>query len=687
MKKVLLLSFLMCFGLFVLAQKNYQLKPGIKVANMEINKQNATKPDPAVDNQNITAVKHIQHPKAPAGTSIVNVVDLGSAANIYTYGYSNGAATFTWYNKDINTVSNLHRMGGAVGPGGQYSGDLAYDFSTDGGMTWTNQVKIYTSDISGGSYNLDAARYPQGAIYNPPGNTDPDNAYMVFHAATMDASNGDPWGSYGYGTGRFGDPSDTSKHLNTSDLDNGFYQGIPTAFEVTQVDGNSWMADASLLDSYTEYLGNIIFMKGVFNEGIGDMEYDRFLVPADASYARYLKMAFDRTGQIGYVYWNDVNGALPDLADWWYPLLIKTTDAGETWSDVIAVQLGGVDGIPAIKNYLSDEMIAAMWTEPLPTRDEIMYTSLWANSDIAVDAWGNPHLATVVFICGPGLDPGYIFTGPQTMAAFDIYSNDANNTNWQAVELSPIETYTGDFLDPSPGGSPLTEYNRIQVSATTDGTKMFFTWMDTRIPDVTTNTSPDIYAKGFDLMTNKVTHDTSSTSYYGETNVTTYSEAMWQAYFLSSSRYVIDEGSEGSMTYTIPMVYADMDPQDVLQPVLFKYIQDFSYADGDFTDTTGNAPIYTGINEHHISAITNVSQNYPNPFNRTSTVVVTLKTNSNLSLIVTNMIGQKVMQMDKGQVNAGSYTFTIDAGNLPNGVYFYSVMAGKDKTTNKMIVE
>ncbi len=183
------------------------------------------------------------------------------------------------------------------------------------------------------------------------------------------------------------------------------------------------------------------------------------------------------------------------------------------------------------------------------------------------------------------------------------------------------------------------------------------------------------------------THDTSSTSYYGETNVTTYSEAMWQAYFLSSSRYVIDEGSEGSMTYTIPMVYADMDPQDVLQPVLFKYIQDFSFADGDFTDTTGNAPIYTGINEHHISAITNVSQNYPNPFNKTSNVVVTLKTNSTLSLIVTNMIGQKVMQMDKGRVNAGSYTFTIDAGNLPNGVYFYSVMAGKDKTTNKMIVE
>ncbi len=689
MKRVFLLSMLLCFGIFVVAQKNFQVKPGVKVVNMELNKQDATQPGPVVENQNYTAKKQILHPKAPAGTNVVSVVNLGSAANVYTYGYANGGTTYTWYNKEINTVTNFHRMGGAIGPPQQYSGDLAYDYSTDGGETWTNQVKVYTSDISGGSYNTDAARYPEAAIYNPAGNTDPNNAYIGFFAANLDGSNGGSWGGYSYGVGRFGDPTDTTKHLLSSDLDNGYAQGIPDAFEITQGNGNAWMADAALEGSTTPYLGNFIMMKGVFNEGIGDYEYERFLLPVDATYARYLRIAFGPgdQSQTGYVYWNDVNGAFPELADWWYPLLIKTTDGGETWSDVIAVQLGGVGGIPAIKNYLSDEMIATLWTDPLPTRDEIMYTALFANSDLAVDAWGNPHMATVVFVCGPGLDPGYIMSPPQSMAAFDIYSNDPDNTNWQAIELAPIETYTGDFLDPSPGGTALTEYNRIQVSATTDGKKMFFTWMDTRIPDVTTNTSPDIYAKGFDLMTNMVTHDTSSTSYYGETNVTTYSEAMWQAYFLSSSRYVIDEGSEGSMTYTVPMVYVDMDPQDVTQPVQFKYIKDFSYADGDFDTQTGNDPIYTGINEPKISAISSVSQNYPNPFNKTSNVVVNLKTGSTLSLIVTNMIGQKVMQIDKGQVNAGEYTFTIDASNLPDGVYFYTVMAGKDETTNKMIVK
>jgi hypothetical protein len=686
MKRVLLLSMLMCFGLFVLAQKNYQLKPGVKSANMELAKQNPTAPGPVAENTDIKARKAIPHPSAPDGTKIVSIVDIGSAANIFTYGYSNGNATYTWYNPEINTVTNIHRMGGPVGPTGQYSGDLAYDYSSDGGTTWTNQVKVYTSDISGGTYNIDAARYPQGAIYNPPGNTDPNNAYMAYFAANLDGTNGGSWGGYSFGTGNFGDPTDTTKHLLSSDLDNGYAQGIPTAFEICRGSGNAWMADAALEGSTTPFLGNIIMLKGVFNEGVGDYEYDRFLVPSDAVYARYLKMAFGPTGQVGYVYWNDDNGFDPALEGWWYPQLLKTTDGGETWSDNIAVQLWGPDGIDAIKNYLSDEMIASLWDPPVPTRDEIMYTSLWGNSDIAVDAWGNPHLATVIFIAGPGLDPGYILITAESMAAFDIYSVDADNTNWQAVELAPIMTYTGDFL--YPGSDPLTEYNRVQVSSNVEGTKMFFTWLDTRLEGVTTNTSPDIYSKGFDVVDNMVTNDESSSAVFGATNVTTFSEAMWQAYFLSSSRYVKEEGDEGSMTYTIPMVYADMDPQDVTQPVQFKYIQDFSFADGDFTMATGNDPVTgVGINNPAPVAITSVSQNYPNPFNKTSTVMVNLAESSNLSLVVTNMIGQTVMQMDRGQVNAGSYTFDIDANQLQKGIYFYSVIAGKEKVTNKMIIE
>jgi hypothetical protein len=684
MKKLLLICLILSFGLFAYSQKTYKLRPGVKVMKVEDVQPQKTGLDLEKRTYIGNPVPAPRQVSNSSGRDIVTVINIGSAANIYTYGYANGTATYVWYNKDLNAVTNLHRMGGPVGPAGQYSGDLCYDISLDGGQTWTNQVKIYTSNIPGSQYNLDAARYPQGALYNPAGNTDPANAYMTFFAATMDGSNGGQWGSYGYGVGNLVNLDDTTKHLLTSDLENGYYQGIPTAYLTTR-NGNAVMADAALLDSYTEYMGNIIFMRGVFNEDLGDFEWEQFLHEAPAGYARYLKIAFDPTGQTGYVLWCDGNGSIPMMEGWSYPLLLKTEDGGETWSDVISVNTSGPDGIDAIKNWLTDEMIQTLWEPPYPTRDEILFTTPWFNTDIGCDAWGNPHIGVTVFIGGPGLDPGYILVEPESFGVFDIYSIDDNNEEWYAVNLGTLSTYSGEFV--YPGSDPLTEYNRIDVTSSWDGTKMFFTWLETRLPGVETNTSPDIYARGFDLFNNKITKDTLDADVGGACNVTNFSEAMWQSYFKAGSYYSIDEGDPGEATYTIPLVYADMDPQDVTQPVQFKYIQDFSFTDADFIMATGNPPISpVGIKEPVNENIALVSQNYPNPFGENSNIHVKLIKSSTLSLEIHNITGQKVMEINKGNVAAGSYTFTIDGSALTDGVYFYTVTAGTQKVTRKMLI-
>ncbi|MEZ5084460.1 MAG: T9SS type A sorting domain-containing protein [Bacteroidales bacterium] len=82
-----------------------------------------------------------------------------------------------------------------------------------------------------------------------------------------------------------------------------------------------------------------------------------------------------------------------------------------------------------------------------------------------------------------------------------------------------------------------------------------------------------------------------------------------------------------------------------------------------------------------------VAQNQPNPFNGTSTVYVNLNKGANLSLDVTNMMGQVVYSIDAGQASAGLNKLEIDGSQLSSGVYFYTVTAGKSVVTKKMIVE
>ena len=98
-------------------------------------------------------------------------------------------------------------------------------------------------------------------------------------------------------------------------------------------------------------------------------------------------------------------------------------------------------------------------------------------------------------------------------------------------------------------------------------------------------------------------------------------------------------------------------------------------------------PSFTGIDDVEVIDNSQVSQNFPNPFNSVSTVNVTLEEAANLSLVVTNLTGQKVMEINKGQVPAQTHTFTIDASNLQAGIYFYTITAGTSQVTKKMIVE
>jgi len=97
--------------------------------------------------------------------------------------------------------------------------------------------------------------------------------------------------------------------------------------------------------------------------------------------------------------------------------------------------------------------------------------------------------------------------------------------------------------------------------------------------------------------------------------------------------------------------------------------------------------IETGIGAKQLVSNIEVSQNSPNPFRGESTVFVTVKEATNLSLNVTNMVGQVVYTYNAGVASPGLNKLPINGSNLSRGVYFYTVKAGETAITKKMIVE
>ena len=81
-----------------------------------------------------------------------------------------------------------------------------------------------------------------------------------------------------------------------------------------------------------------------------------------------------------------------------------------------------------------------------------------------------------------------------------------------------------------------------------------------------------------------------------------------------------------------------------------------------------------------------VSQNYPNPCNSYTEVIIEIQEKMQVSLEIFNIAGQKIFEIPASTLASGSHSLKIDASVLSNGIYFYTVTAGDNSITRKMIV-
>lgn len=644
MKKLLLIIVLLAFYNLTNAQNTYTFKEGLKTATLSVNSTQSHQ-------KNINYPEKISH---PADVNIVNIIDIGTAANVYDFAAN---LRSLWVDTDLNTISFYHRMGGALDPDGNPA-DLGYDISTDGGITWDTMIRnFYFGDLVGSN--------PHHGIYNPEGNDNPDNAFIVYNLSGANQQSS----GFIHGVSSIGD---TSYHTQNFDSSNAYGDYHPSAFTINS-QGNVFIA-TPMFNEF-EYLDSLIITKGVWNESLQDFEYSNSKIEAlhedNLSGPIDIKIAFGADGQTGYITTLGDNGMAEQIEGFknYYPIYWKTADGGETWTGPEFVQMDGPSGLECIVNHvLTDQQIYDLFEENPPLRTEISYTTAF-DHDITVDYNNDLHIAVVI---GPtGSDSYSIITESGYITVMDIVRRNYLNA-YCPVEMGRLLTFRGTFGD-------LTEDNRVHITKNQDGDKVYVSWLDTDIEDAVDNNQPNIFCRGYDIGIWEKTDN------YGEdapSNVTLFSDGMWSSYFGTASNTTLNIGN----TEFIPFVYASFENNDFTASVQYKYITDFSMSWPNEYNGYGCDCGIVGTSEQYENNTT-LSQNSPNPFHNQTTFNMNLTNNSDVIMEVYSVDGKRVASNNYDNLPSGENQIIFKTNGLKSGIYFYTFDINGEKTSGKMIIK
>jgi len=618
-------------------------------------------------------------------STVCNVIPLGHAPN--SFGTASGSRSQVSFNQSLNTVVFVHRAACGAPPAVTNTGYYTYDVSTDGGANWqVDQGPIYGVQLNPGNgcgggtvLGPHRGRYPKGVIYNPAGNTDINNAHIAY-AGPWNTDLGAVTNWYGqvHGTGHL---SGAPANENYDSLSGTMIW--PDDIFVTKT-GVSWiLGTVNAQDGTPTELDSLAILKGTWNGS--DFVYTTntfpYKVNPDAGIVPDLGIAFGDDGMTGYVAiltnQDSTYTIYPDST--FYIQVMKTTDGGATWSCPQDLVFAGA---------LSQAMMVI--------NNQDRYTTAW-DLDLVVDKNNNLHIVVMV---APENGAAYsLFQGYEhkTNGIFDFYTTDQGNT-WMAQLLAHPQCGYSIF---GPGAGDVSEYNRPFASRTDDGSKLYFGWFDTDTATfgIYTNQNPDLRLVGYDVDNNMWTVDyTNLLGVDAGENITTGSNADGACTFGNGSYYA----REGGPTPTVPVTYMVVgnSGQGTSDPCDFFYL-DCAAPTGDFNHPGNPLPVPTafnsplcmdgsgvvlGVKNNTINEL-QVSSNYPNPFTGKTSVDVTLAKAGDVTVEISNVVGQKLSTRTYENMHAGLNTITLDGASLSNGLYFFTVKAGMSVVTKTMTVK
>ncbi len=229
---------------------------------------------------------------------------------------------------------------------------------------------------------------------------------------------------------------------------------------------------------------------------------------------------------------------------------------------------------------------------------------------------------------------------------------------------------------------------------------------------------PPYYANQFKLVTNLYQGKIDASTFFGSVNyygtgiqvlpVTPVTEQLWsninyaqQIYDYSPNGLRFTPCFDSTNTNTTVWNWTTINvgvQATAYPPLALNFWKFYGHSNANFDNgesqsniiywilTRNYNPIGISPVSHNIPLKYNLYQSYPNPFNPSAVIRFDISRNSNVKLVIFDLLGREVSVLVNSELKAGTYQAEWNASNFASGVYFYKLSVDGFTDTKKMIL-